>query len=148
MGKTTVLFLCTGNSARSQMAEALLRKHGGVRFEVHSAGLEPSVINPYAVKVLNEIGIDTAGQYSKSLDIYIGKKNFDFLITVCSNADEKCPVFPGMGNRLHWPFEDPAAFAGSEEDKTQKFREIRDLIERRIIDWLRALDQSHEFIKR
>jgi len=148
MGKTTVLFLCTGNSARSQMAEALLRKHGGSRFEIHSAGLEPSVINPYAVKVLNEIGIDTAGQYSKSLDIYIGKKNFDFLITVCSNADEKCPVFPGMGNRLHWPFEDPAAFAGSEEDKTQKFREIRDLIERRIIDWLRALDQSHEFIKR
>ena len=64
------------------------------------------------------------------------------------NADEKCPVFPGMGNRLYWPFEDPAAFAGSEEDKTQKFREIRDLIERRIIDWLRALDQSHEFIKR
>ena len=148
MGKTTVLFLCTGNSARSQMAEALLRKHGGSRFEIHSAGLEPSVINPYAVKVLNEIGIDTAGQYSKSLDIYIGKKNFDFLITVCSNADEKCPVFPGMGNRLHWPFEDPAAFAGSEEDKTQKFREIRDLIETRIIDWLRALDQSHEFIKR
>ncbi len=148
MGKTTVLFLCTGNSARSQMAEALLRKHGGSRFEIHSAGLEPSVINPYAVKVLNEIGIDTAGQYSKSLDTYIGKKNFDFLITVCSNADEKCPVFPGMGNRLHWPFEDPAAFAGSEEDKTQKFREIRDLIESRIIDWLRALDQSHEFIKR
>ena len=148
MGKTTVLFLCTGNSARSQMAEALLRKHGGVRFEVHSAGLEPSVINPYAIKVLKEIDIDTAGQYSKPLDTYIGKKNFDFLITVCSNADEKCPVFPGMGNRLHWPFEDPAAFAGSEEDKTQKFREIRDLIERRIIDWLRALDQSHEFIKR
>lgn len=148
MGKVTVLFLCTGNSARSQMAEALLRKHGGVRYEVHSAGLEPSAINPNAVKVLNEVGIDTAGQYSKSLDTYIGKKNFDFLITVCSSADEKCPIFPGMGERLHWPFEDPAAFAGSDENKTQKFREIRDLIENRIIDWLRALDLNPELIKR
>ena len=139
MSKPNVLFLCTGNSARSQMAEALLRKHGGGRFEVHSAGLEPSVINPYAVKVLHEAGIDTSGQYSKSLETYIGRKNFDFLITVCSNADEKCPVFPGMGNRLHWSFEDPAAFVGSDEEKTQKFREIRDQIERRIINWLRDL---------
>jgi len=139
MEKMTVLFLCTGNSARSQMAEALLRKHGGSRFEVHSAGLEPSVINPYAVKVLNEISIDTTGQYSKPLDTYIGKKYFDFLITVCSSADEKCPVFPGMGKRLHWPFEDPAAFVGNDEEKTQKFREIRIQIEGRIIDWLRDL---------
>jgi arsenate reductase len=142
MEKKTVLFLCTGNSARSQMAEALLRKHGGSRYEVHSAGLEPSVINPYAVRALDVAGIDASGQYSKSLDTYIGKKSFDFLITVCSSADEKCPVFPGMGKRLHWPFEDPAAFSGSDEDKAQKFREIRDLIESRIIDWLRDFDHN------
>ena len=89
MKKAQVLFLCTGNSARSQMAEALMRKYGGEQFEVYSAGLEPSVINPYAIKVLNEIGVDISGQYSKPLEKYIGKKQFDYLITVCSNADEK-----------------------------------------------------------
>ena len=117
MKKARILFLCTGNSARSQMAEALLRKYGGEKFEVHSAGLEPSVINPFAVKVLNEIGVDTKGQYSKPLSIYIGKKEFDYLITVCSDADEKCPVFPGMGKRMHWPFEDPQHFKGPKKKK-------------------------------
>ena len=136
MKKPNVLFLCTGNSARSQMAEAMLREHGGDRFEVFSAGLEPSVINPFTVKVLNEADIDTSGQYSKPLTTYIGKMDFDFLITVCSNADEKCPYFPGMGKRLHWPFEDPAALAGSDEKKTAKFREIRDLIEEKVKTWL------------
>jgi arsenate reductase len=119
------------------MAEAMLRKHGGDRFEVFSAGLEPSVINPFTVKVLNEAGIDTSGQYSKLLTTYIGKMDFDYLITVCSNADEKCPYFPGMGKRLHWPFEDPAAVVGSEVEKTTKFREIRDLIESKVKSWLK-----------
>ena len=142
MKKAQVLFLCTGNSARSQMAEALMRKYGGEQFEVYSAGLEPSVINPYAIKVLNEIGVDISGQYSKPLEKYIGKKQFDYLITVCSNADEKCPVFPGMGTRLHWPFEDPAAFQGSDEEKNRKFRDIRDLIKGRIQAWLQEFNSN------
>ncbi len=140
MRKAQVLFLCTGNSARSQMAEALLRKYGDEKFEVYSAGLEPSVINPFAVKVLDEIGVDSKGQYSKPLSLYIGKKEFDYLITVCSNADEKCPVFPGMGKRMHWPFEDPAAFQGTEEEKTIIFREIRDQIKGKIQAWLEELN--------
>jgi arsenate reductase len=118
------------------MAEALLRNYSGDRFEVYSAGLEPSALNPFAVMVLNEKGIDTKGRYSKPLDTYIGKMEFDYLITVCSNAEEKCPFFPGMGKRLHWPFEDPAAFQGSEEETSEKFRIIRDRIEEKIIAWL------------
>jgi arsenate reductase len=119
------------------MAEAMLRKYGGDRFEVFSAGLEPSVINPFTLKVLNEAGIDTSGHYSKPLTTYIGKMDFDYLITVCSNADEKCPYFPGMGKRLHWPFQDPAALVGSDEEKTTKFRETRDLIESKVKSWLK-----------
>lgn len=136
MKKVQVLFLCTGNSARSQMAEAMLRKHGGDRFEVYSAGLEPSVINPFTVKVLNEVGIDTSAQYSKPLSTFMGKMDFDYLITVCSNANEKCPFFPGMGKRLHWPFEDPAAMTGSDTKKNMKFREVKDQIEEKIKTWL------------
>jgi len=127
--KPRVLFLCTGNTTRSQLAEALLRKHAGDKFDVHSAGLDPSEINPYTVKVLEEIGIDTSGQYAKPLTTYLGKTHFSYLITVCSNAEERCPIFPGMGIRLHWPFEDAAAFEGSEEEKLNKFREVRDQID-------------------
>jgi arsenate reductase len=134
--KIRVLFLCTGNSARSQMAEALLRKHAGDRFEVHSAGLEPKGIHPLTIRVLEEIGVDASAHTSKPLTNYIGKMHFGYLITVCSNADERCPIFPGMGVRLHWPFEDPAAFQGSEEEKLAKFREVRDQIDERIRAWL------------
>jgi len=137
-----VLFLCTSNSARSQMAEAFLHKHGGDQFEVHSAGLDPTVINPYTIKVLQEIGIDTSKQYAKSLNSYLGNTHFSYLITVCSNAEERCPIFPGMGKRLHWPFEDPAAFEGSDDQTTEKFREIRDQIEAKVKDWLAALEQE------
>lgn len=137
MKKEQVLFLCTGNSARSQMAEAMLRKYCGDRFEVYSAGLEPSVINPFTVKVLNEMGIDTSEQYSKPLTTFMGKMDFDYFITVCSSADEKCPYFAGMGKRLHWPFEDPAATVGSDAEKTAKFREIRDQIEVKVKAWLK-----------
>lgn len=140
MNKARVLFLCTGNSARSQMAEALLRKYASDHFEVYSAGLEPKGLNPYTVKVLEEIGVDTSQHYSKTLDTFMGKVHFGYLITVCSNAEENCPVFPGMGKRMHWPFEDPAAFVGSEEETLQKFREIRDQIDARVREWLKEMD--------
>ncbi len=140
MSKARVLFLCTGNSARSQMAEALLRKYAGDHFEVYSAGLEPKGLNPYTVKVLDEIGVDTSQHYSKTLDTFMGKVHFGYLITVCSNAEENCPVFPGMGVRMHWPFEDPAAFVGSEEETLQKFREVRDQIDARVREWLKEME--------
>ena len=136
MEKAKVLFLCTGNSARSQMAEAFLRKHAGDRFEVHSAGMEPKGINPYTVRVMEELGLSLDGHRSKPLTQYMGKVDFDYLITVCSDADERCPFFPGMGERLHWGCEDPAAFAGSEEETLTKFREARDQIDERIRAWL------------
>jgi arsenate reductase len=102
MRKTKVLFLCTGNSARSQMAEAFLRKYGDDRFEAYSAGLEPKNIHPYTVRVMEEVGLSLDGQYSKSLAEYMGKVHFGYMITVCADAEEKCPsVFPGMGQRLH-----------------------------------------------
>ena len=141
MIKSKVLFLCTGNSARSQMAEGLLREHGGDRFEAYSAGLEPSQINPYARRAMEEIGISLSGQRSKHLSEYMGKVHFGYMITVCGDAEEKCPaVFPGMGQRLHWPFEDPAAFEGSKEETMAKFREVRDQIEQRIKDWLAEIE--------
>ena len=131
-----VLFLCTGNSCRSQMAEAWLRELGGDSFKVYSAGLEPHGINPGTITVMNEAGIDLSGQSSKKLDEYIGRIEFDYLITVCGNADERCPYFPGMGTRMHWPFEDPAAFEGAEEEKLNVFRKVRDQIKTRIQEWL------------
>jgi arsenate reductase (thioredoxin) len=136
--------LCTGNSARSQMAEAFLRKHGGERFDAYSAGLEPKDIHPYTRQVLAEAGLDMAGQYSKSLNEYLGKVHFGYLITVCGDADKKCPVFPGMGVRLHWPFEDPAKFVGTEEETLNKFREIRDQIEAKIKTWVTEADSAAE----
>ena len=142
MNKQQVLFLCTGNSARSQMAEALLRKHADRQFDVFSAGIEPTIINPYTIKVLEEIGVDTSKQYAKPLSEYAGKKDFDYLITVCGNAEERCPVFPGMGMRMHWPFEDPAEFRGSNQEITAKFREIRDQIERKICIWIKAFGST------
>ena len=133
MAKTKVLFLCTGNSARSQMAEAFLRKYAGDRFEVHSAGLEPRGINPYTVRVMQEMGMDLDGQHSKHIREYLGKAHFGYLVTVCAHAEENCPrTFLGVSQRLHWEFEDPAAFEGSDQAKIQKFREIRDQIDQRI----------------
>ena len=137
MNKIKVLFLCTSNSARSQMAEAFLRYYAGDRYETYSAGLEPKEIHPLAKKVMDEIGIDISGQHSKALKEYMGKVHFGYLITVCSDADEKCPTtFPGMGQRLRWSFEDPARFTGTEEEKLQKFRQIRDQIKLKIESWI------------
>jgi arsenate reductase len=140
MNRTRVLFLCTGNSARSQMAEAFLRRYGGDRFEVYSAGLEPERgIHPLTLKVMQEIGFDMQGHYAKDIREYLGKVHFGYLITVCDRAEKNCPIFPGMGVRLHWSFEDPAAFEGSEEGKLAKFREIRDQIEARVRAWLKEV---------
>ena len=137
MDKQRVLFLCTGNSARSQIAEAFLRKYGSDRFEAHSAGLEPKGLNPFTVKVMQEIRIDVSGQTSKGVDTYLGKTLFQYLVTVCDDADKNCPtVWPGVGNRMHWSFQDPAAAEGTDEEKLVKFREVRDLIEVRIKAWL------------
>ena len=132
-----VLFLCTGNSARSQMAEAFLRKYAGEYFEVHSAGLEPKGVNPFTVQVMEEKGIDISGQTSKGINTYLGKVLFQYLITVCDEADKNCPtVWPGVNTRMHWSFEDPAAFQGTDDEKLEKFRQIRDLIGARIKSWL------------
>jgi arsenate reductase len=137
MSKQRVLFLCTGNSARSQMAEALLRRYAGDVFEVHSAGLEPRGVNSLTVKVMGEVGIDISNQTSKGIETYLGKTHFHYLITVCDDADQNCPtVWPGVNNRLHWSFADPARFEGSEEEKLAKFREARDQIEERIRQWV------------
>jgi arsenate reductase len=137
MDKINVLFLCTGNSARSQMAEALLRHFAGQRFEAFSAGLEPKGIHPYTLKVMGELGLDLSGQRSKDVREYMGRKHFGYLITVCSHADANCPTtFPGVGQRLHWDFDDPAAFPGSEEEKLAKFRQVRDEIAARLRGWL------------
>ena len=132
-----VLFLCTGNSARSQMAEAFLRKYAGKHFEAHSAGLEPKGVNPFTIQVMQEVGIDMSNQTSKGVDTYLGKVLFQYLITVCDDADKNCPtVWPGVNTRMHWSFEDPAAFQGTDEEKLEKFRQIRDLIDDKIKSWL------------
>jgi arsenate reductase len=137
MSKQRVLFLCTGNSARSQMAEAFLRKYGGDRFEPHSGGLEPKGVNPLTIQVMKEAGIDISNQTSKGLETYLGRTHFQYLVTVCADADKNCPtVWPGVNTRMHWSFEDPARFEGTREEKLAKFREVRDLIEQRIREWV------------
>jgi arsenate reductase len=122
-----VLILCTGNSARSQMAEGLLRRLGGDQFEVSSAGVNPTAVRVEAVAVMSEVGIDISKQYSKSVTEFTGQE-FDLVITVCDNANEHCPVFPGNTQRLHWSFADPAAVTGDEETRLNAFRRVRDEI--------------------
>ncbi len=132
-----MLFLCTGNSARSQMAEAFLREFGSDRFEAYSAGLEPKGINPLTKQVMQEIGIEISGQRSKGVGEYLAKINFHYLITLCDDAEKNCPtVWPGVNQRLHWSFEDPSAYPGTDAEKLVKFREIRDLIKDRIREWI------------
>jgi arsenate reductase len=136
MTATRVLFMCTGNTARSQMAEAFLRAAGGERFEAYSAGLEPREIDPLTLRVMEERGFDLSGQYAKGLQEYLGRVHFGYLVTVCDRAERECPTFPGMGVREFWPFEDPVAFSGSEEERLAKFREVRDAIEARVRRWV------------
>ena len=125
--KKRVLILCTGNSARSQMAEGLLRHMGEGRFEVHSAGTMASFVRPQAIEAMREIGIDISGHRSKSVDEFAGQE-FDYVITVCDNANENCPVFPGKTKRIHWSFDDPAEARGTEEEKLAVFRRVRNEI--------------------
>jgi arsenate reductase len=126
-----VLFVCTGNSARSVMAEALLRRVGGDRFQVSSAGTEPKGINPLTLRVLAEVGIDASWARSESVTQYLAWP-FDYVITVCDQAKENCPVFPGVHRSLHWDFEDPAAAEGNEEQRLAVFRRVLGLIGERI----------------
>jgi arsenate reductase len=118
-----VLFVCTGNSARSVMAEALLRHHGGDRFEVYSAGTIPKGINPLTLRVLADAGIDASRARSKSVDEFLGQ-SFDYVVTVCDQARQVCPVFPGVHESLHWGYEDPAEATGTEEERLAVFRRV------------------------
>jgi arsenate reductase len=133
--KSTVLFLCTGNSCRSQMAEGFLRRHGGDKFEVRSAGTHPTTLNPLAVKAMSETGVDISSHESKSASLFTGEE-FTYVITVCDHAKESCPIFPGTSIRLHWPFDDPADATGSEEERLAVFRRVRDEIDKRIREFV------------
>lgn len=126
-----VLFLCTHNSARSQIAEGLLRHLAGDNFEVHSAGTEATSVKPEAIAAMDEIGADVSGQESKTLERYLGE-SFEYVITVCDAANEACSVFPGAKIRLHWSFEDPSQATGTEEEGLKLFRRVRDEIRERI----------------
>ena len=126
-----VLILCTGNSARSQMAEGLLRHAAGDACEVSSAGTNPTHVRPEAVAAMKELGIDISGHRSKSVDEFAGQ-DFDFVITVCDNAKQSCPVFPAKTKRIHWSIEDPAAVPGSEDERLSAFRRARDVLRARL----------------
>ena len=137
--KPRVLFLCTGNSCRSQMAEGFLRHFAGDRFDVASAGTRPAVLNPGAVDAMREVGVDIAQHRSKSVDEFAGQR-FDHVITVCDRARESCPIFPGATRLHHWPFDDPAEATGTSEERMAVFRRVRDEIAARI---QRFLDGTH-----
>lgn len=134
--KKRVLILCTGNSARSQMAEGLLRREADDRYEVGSAGVEPSFVRPQAIEVMREIGIDISSHRSKSVDEFLGQP-FDYVITVCDNAKEHCPVFPGSVSRIHWSFDDPATTTGDDRAQLAVFRRVRDEIRNKLREFAR-----------
>ena len=138
MNPTRVLFVCIHNSARSQMAEAYLNHFGDGRFQAESAGLEPGTLNPRVVEVMREDGIDLSRNKTRSVfDIFKRGKLFEYVVTVCDEASaEKCPIFPGVTQRLHWSFRDPSALTGTEEDRLRGTREIRDQIKTRVKQWL------------
>jgi arsenate reductase (thioredoxin) len=135
---TRVLFLCVHNSARSQMAQAFLENHGEGRFEVESAGLEPGRLNPYAIRAMAEVGIDISHNSTKSVfDLFKSGKVFQAVVTVCSKeAAERCPIFPGLSEKHHWPFADPSAFTGSDEEIMAQVRAVRDQIEKAVLEFV------------
>ena len=137
MARRRVLFLCTHNSARSQMAEGFLRALAGDRFEPASAGTEKTSVNPLAIEVMAERGIDISAHTSKVLEGLLGQP-WDYLVTVCDDANERCPFVPGIGTRLHWSFPDPSRATGSRDDRVAAFRRVRDEIEARLSEWLRT----------
>ena len=138
MDKANVLFLCTGNSCRSQMAEGLLRRAAGDLLGAYSAGTNPAAaVHPLAIQVMAELGIDISDQRPKNVKEYLGRVGFRYLIIVCGSADKDCPTaFPGVLHRLFWPFDDPAAFRGSPEETMAEFRRVRDEIRARLEAWL------------
>jgi arsenate reductase len=136
--KPRALFLCTHNSARSQMAEGFLRAQAGERFEVASAGTEATRVHPLAIQVMDEVGIDLRGHTSKTVDTFV-RERWDYVITVCDAASERCPVFPARTTRLHWSFDDPSAASGAEGERLQVFRRVRDQISARIRSWIASL---------
>ncbi len=133
-----IMFVCTGNSARSQMAEGFARQFGQGRIEAYSAGMEPSRLNPSAVAAMQEKGIDISHQRSKAFEENLARR-MDIVVTVCGNADERCPILPPEVKKLHWPLEDPAAVKGTDAEILDKFREIRDQIEARVGELTRSL---------
>lgn len=142
MEKTKVLFICVHNSARSQMAEAFLKKYGDSRFHVESAGLEPGTLNPLVVDAMKEVHIDISRNQTNSVfEFFQEGRLYNYVITVCDeNKAEQCPIFPGVTKRLHWSFPDPSAFTGTYEEKLEKTRVLRDQIENTIIEWLKKLE--------
>lgn len=137
--KKTVLFICTHNSARSQIAEALTNKFKAATYEAYSAGTEPTMVNPYTVKVMAEIGIDVSGNQAKHVNVYKGR-NFDYVVTVCDHAKETCPFFPGAKKYLHQGFTDPSTFTGDEEERLSGFRKLRDEIK----NWVESTFDQEE----
>jgi arsenate reductase len=135
MTRPRVLFLCTHNSARSQMAEGFLRYLAGDRFEVASAGTEATRVHPLAIQVMQEVGIDIGAHRSKTVDALLGEP-WDYVITVCDSANERCPLFPGRTARLHWSFEDPAQASGSQAQRLEMFRRVRDQVRGELREWL------------
>jgi arsenate reductase len=141
--KKRVLILCTGNSARSQMAEGLLREIGGGRFEAESAGVLASFVRPQAIEAMKEIEIDISGHRSKSVDEFSGQ-NFDYVITVCDNAKESCPIFTGNVKRIHWSFADPAEASGDNTERLAVFRRVRDEIREKLLDFVQCINETKQ----
>jgi arsenate reductase len=137
VNKQRVLFLCTHNSARSQMAEGFLRSLAGHRFEVASAGTQATRVHPLAIRAMVEVGIDLGGHTSKVVDAFV-EQPWDYVITVCDAANEACPAFPKKSSRLHWSFEDPAQATGSDDQRLEVFRRVREQIRRRVTEWIRT----------
>ena len=144
MTRQKVLFLRTGNSARSQMAEAFLRLYVGDQYEAYSAGIEPKGhILPDVLTVMKERGLALSNQTSKGVEEYLGKVHFAYVITVCADAEENCPaVFLNMGKHEHWPFNDPAKFKGSDDERLKRVREVRDQIDQRVLHWIEKQDKE------
>jgi arsenate reductase len=144
--KQNVLFLCTGNSCRSQMAEGLLRHQAGERFEALSAGLEPgNEVHPLAIQVMQEIGIDISSQQPKAVDVFLGKTMIHYLLIVCNKAQSTCPrIWPGLPDekRYYWPVDDPASISGTTEEQLVVFREVRDELQQKITSWLNEVSLS------
>ncbi|MBX7149898.1 arsenate reductase ArsC [bacterium] len=137
MRKDDILVLCTHNAARSQMAEGFLKHDVGDHFNIYSAGLTPTQVHPFAIQVMDEVGIDIRNQSSKGLNAFLGKMTFRYVISVCDQTSAECPrLFPGTLHVLSWPFDDPSAFKGTNEEILEKFRSVRDQIRKRIKEWL------------